>query len=654
MSYPICLNSSGILHHSRFLMLLLSHLFCHWDSIQAQGRAEQQWREYDGIANSLNRDEIDKALLYADSALQIANQSNLSEERNHSYLTLATLTSVKDQYDTSFYFVRNALKGFVASENAIGCARSFNRLGINYQFQGNYERALQVLDSSLSILEMGGLRDSAANTFENISNTYIYLAQYEKSLHFANKALELRNMQADSDTVQSFMNLGIIYSYKGDYPKSLDYYKRALRAREAQGDSFMINQVKSNIGILYREMRLYEKAEHHFTAALNYFNHADFKKLAGRTHNNLGNLYQATGETEKARFHLEKALEIEKLLGSEQDLWIPNLNLGYFYEGNQEFEKAKAHFQKALALSEESGNHYGSVLCNINIAACHSQLGDNRKAVKMIHGADSIIRTIDDLSFQQYAFYKCYTIYENAGRLGDAIEFFKEYVTIKDSLMNTQKISQIAEIESKHEILSKEREVVLTNERAIRLEVTNELMSTQRKALILLVIGLLAVLALIIGVYRLKMKQQQSEYKELEREAAQAAKDIANKNRLLKELRDRVSNQEISKPTSSNSEFLNLFKLIESSSSDETDWVHFQEKFSKLHPAFLQRLEQAFPNLTDNDLRLAALIRLRMTSKEIAGAINVEHVSVQKARYRLKKKLALDLEQDLARFICNY
>jgi len=58
--------------------------------------------------------------------------------------------------------------------------------------------------------------------------------------------------------------------------------------------------------------------------------------------------------------------------------------------------------------------------------------------------------------------------------------------------------------------------------------------------------------------------------------------------------------------------------------------------------------------LGNTDLRLAALLKLRLSTKEIAGMINIEYHSAKKGRQRLKKKLGLSQEQDLAKFLYEF
>ncbi|MDD5507661.1 MAG: LuxR C-terminal-related transcriptional regulator [Bacteroidales bacterium] len=65
------------------------------------------------------------------------------------------------------------------------------------------------------------------------------------------------------------------------------------------------------------------------------------------------------------------------------------------------------------------------------------------------------------------------------------------------------------------------------------------------------------------------------------------------------------------------------------------------------------KLTAGFPHLTLQEKHLAMLIRLNLSTKEIATLLNISPKSVEVARYRLKKKLNLQQDDNLAQFINN-
>jgi DNA-binding CsgD family transcriptional regulator len=83
----------------------------------------------------------------------------------------------------------------------------------------------------------------------------------------------------------------------------------------------------------------------------------------------------------------------------------------------------------------------------------------------------------------------------------------------------------------------------------------------------------------------------------------------------------------------------------------ENYWDHFERNYRELHEEFSRRLVKQFPKLTKGEVRLCYLIRQKMSNKEIATVLNVSPAAIEKAKYRLKKKIVLDKEDALDEYI---
>lgn len=138
---------------------------------------------------------------------------------------------------------------------------------------------------------------------------------------------------------------------------------------------------------------------------------------------------------------------------------------------------------------------------------------------------------------------------------------------------------------------------------------------------------------------------------EKERELTAATMALQEKDKMLDRLQSHL--QAIrSKATSSNTKPEHSANFASATPlKQQRDWAEFQVHFAQIHPHFFPRLQNQFPNLNANDLRLCAYLRLHLSSKEIANLLHINHSSAQKARYRLKKKLGLSVTQSLQTFI---
>ena len=126
---------------------------------------------------------------------------------------------------------------------------------------------------------------------------------------------------------------------------------------------------------------------------------------------------------------------------------------------------------------------------------------------------------------------------------------------------------------------------------------------------------------------------------------------LANKNNLLKEIEDLASKAE---EETGNQNCLQIKRLIgESLHMDGDYWQQFVGLFTQVNPHFFDNLKQKFPDLTANEIKLCAYIRIGMSSKQIAQMLNLSPESVNKNRYRLRKKLGMEKDEALDKLIAS-
>jgi tetratricopeptide (TPR) repeat protein len=88
---------------------------------------------------------------------------------------------------------------------------------------------------------------------------------------------------------------------------------------------------------------------------------------------------------------------------------------------------------------------------------------------------------------------------------------------------------------------------------------------------------------------------------------------------------------------------------------EEKAWEDFEIRFQQVYPGFYEKLQEAFPDLTLNERRLSAFLKLNMTTKEISSITGQNLSAIQMARWRLRKKLGLqETESALADFFSKF
>ncbi|MEG2666949.1 MAG: helix-turn-helix transcriptional regulator, partial [Bacteroidales bacterium] len=86
----------------------------------------------------------------------------------------------------------------------------------------------------------------------------------------------------------------------------------------------------------------------------------------------------------------------------------------------------------------------------------------------------------------------------------------------------------------------------------------------------------------------------------------------------------------------------------------DESWKEFELRFEEVHTDFFKKLNDRFPDLTQNDKRLCAYLRLNISTKDIANLLYLSVAGVESARYRLRKKLNINsTDIDIVQFLEN-
>jgi len=154
-------------------------------------------------------------------------------------------------------------------------------------------------------------------------------------------------------------------------------------------------------------------------------------------------------------------------------------------------------------------------------------------------------------------------------------------------------------------------------------------------------------------VWELKTKQKyRDQIAGKDREMVSSLVRIAQKNEMVLYLRKNLSVIQNTLPGPiRNKVSAMLVKIDEHQRTQIFNWDDFKLHFEKVHQGFFERLKGKYPHLTIKDQRLCAYIHLGLSTKDIAGLINITPESAEIGRIRLRKKLELDRSQNLALFL---
>ena len=155
-------------------------------------------------------------------------------------------------------------------------------------------------------------------------------------------------------------------------------------------------------------------------------------------------------------------------------------------------------------------------------------------------------------------------------------------------------------------------------------------------------------------IVKLRNEKLEVEIDHKNKELASSAMHLVQKGELIGKLKDDL--MRLSKTLDNEKavdEFRKMIRMLDIDNKMDTDWEKFAQHFDTVHSDFLVEIKNRFPQLTANELKLCAFLRMNLTSKEIARLLNISIRGVEVSRYRLRKKLKLPTEINLYDYLLN-
>jgi len=156
-------------------------------------------------------------------------------------------------------------------------------------------------------------------------------------------------------------------------------------------------------------------------------------------------------------------------------------------------------------------------------------------------------------------------------------------------------------------------------------------------------------------IMKLKNEKLRGEINHKNKELATSTLHLLNKNKLLSEIKTKLlATTKVKEIEKYQKDVKLILGEIDKNIEHDTDWEQFEFHFDLVHGDFSNRIRQAHPTLSPQDMKIAAYLRMNLSTKEIAQLLNISLRGVEKARYRLRKKLEIERQVNLTEYILNF
>jgi len=577
-----------------------------------------------GLDNDRSVNRLNSAFAYFQAT---KNQSGIGF--TCSYLGSQYLSVNK--YPQAERYQKIALETFARIDFPYGISLSSERLGILFMVKNEYLKALGYYYQALRINQNNGFKREEAISLYHIGLTELNLGNYKEAVDNILKSLKYWEEVNNAANIWNCNELlGNIYLRLNGFEKALCYHRIALKVRndnilkiislgkEATPDLYLgIAYSWNNIAEVYLNLRQYDSAYYYAIKALKIKEAKNSTATANDIANswlNMGNIYRKLGKPDSAMLMLTKAAETYKTLQNGSSYAEALYGIGNLYVDKQNYNKAKEMFATGLQKSVE-------VADKNNIKTGYKLLSD-------------LCTTTRD--------YK------------KSLDYFLLYSDMKDSIFNRERSNAIEELQIRYEVDKKQQKI----------ESQGFIIAQKKRQITYALIGIVVITLFSVLIIFLIIKNKRQKEALLIKEADNLRKDLELKNR---ELVCNVSNiytknmvinkvaKTLSKSirTSDQTDVLLINEIIRElqQNMDETSWKEFEYRFSKVYESFYQTLDNKFPELTHVERKVCAMLKLDMSSKEIAAITMTHPESVDTTRSRIRKKLGLEKDENLSEFL---
>lgn len=465
------------------------------------------------------------------------------------------------------------------------------------------------------------------------------VTDFKTAMEWASKAKEEAGiLHLPEEKALALRVIGLIYIELSNYEKSSEYFFNSLKIFEQTDNKQGVLKLLSDIGSVNFHQNNYEKALDYYFRSLNMAKEIDNKKGIARALNNIAAVYEAMNDYEKAGKYFLEASEINRALGNR--LWegINYMNLGTINFNLNKYDTSLSYLTQALTIFKELQSLILQARCRINFARLYYETdkpdksllyakmaleeGQKQDLKQIVHDAAGIIREL----------------YIKQGNKKDAYDYLLLQYQMKDSLIMMENRAELTKLELQYEFDKKEQIRQIEQQR-------------KNVFILIIIISLLIVLIifiLILARQRVKAKNALLAQERLEHELEYKNKELTTnvlslmkKNEMLSVISDKlvaIKNQAAKEETR---EAINQISKEIQKISDREILEEFELRFKQVHSDFYSKLLQRYPDLTPNEQRLCAFLRLNMSTKEISELTGQQVSTLETARYRLRKKLGI-------------
>jgi tetratricopeptide (TPR) repeat protein len=516
-------------------------------------------------------------------------------------------------------------------------------LAKNYS-RSDSKKAFEYIDQAKEIAKNTDVDKEMGDIYYTEGKAYTHIANDQKAMELYQKAMKIYLKLDNVKMVATmYLELGVLYLNKSDYITALDNYSKALEQYKKIGYNNGMARCYGSMGNLYTKQNDYEKGIEYQQKALNLTTE---KADKANMYINISANYYYLGEYERSLLYFDSIVPIYKEVKNYIGLSTVYTNFGNTYRVLKKYDKARDYYKTSMNYAQQVGNSAKLLYAQSSLSELYLEINQPDSAIELL---DQGLETNKQLGFGELDEIMLRDIslaYEKKGDIKSALEYYKQYKVASDIAAKKLSDKKLLDIQTQWEVEKKDEQIKLLDK---------EKQLAKQKVLIY-GIGSIALLILGISIFIYKQYKNREKQLLLQVKVNEASFKIDLKNRELIYKAMLLSQQEqtltnikeellnINVETSASKEFiLRMISDIDLQLKQNT-MDDFEKYFIEVHPTFYSNLKEKYPELAPAEMKVCALLRLNLNSKDIASITHKTTRSVETIRTNIRKKMGLTKE----------
>lgn len=478
-----------------------------------------------------------------------------------------------------------------------------NELAWEIQKQSPQE-AIKLAEKSKDLAEKLNYSKGLSESYRLLGLANYILSNLKSALGYLFRAKEISENLKDEKFLANVLNLiGLVFMRMVDFESAIQFFQRTVELLEKTNETQHLPSVYLNIVTLYEDenqkLKYLNKA--YEVVSKNEDLRSELFSLQV-----LGDLKRISKKYDEALQTYQKLISLCQKIGNQRDEAFAFHYVGLIYLEKNDLKKALENYRKSFQLHKKIGENYKQIFNLWHIGLAFLKSKKSQRAIEELEKAKNIIEQSESNKEVIAKIHETLAqAYEQLGNVPKAYENFRIFYKLQNEM-------------SEEETRRKEENY------QIRMEIEKR---------------------------EMEIKQLKMEVEHKNKELTNFALNLANKNEVLKSVKQNLETvpENLIQETGLN----DFVKSINKKLSLSENFQEFEEQFSKLHSNFLKDLSQICPQLTPRQLQVCALVKINLSSKEIANLLCMEKRTIDLYRYRIRKKLELSPEQNLTSFLVS-